>query len=79
MVYALYPHCNLWIYVNPMEDKERVEITMGKSILDRSSTVNAGLLMPKYGGGHHAVGTCRVPRDESDTVLSELIAHIGTA
>ena len=71
--------CNLWIYVNPMEDKERVEITMGKSILDRSSTVNVGSLMPKYGGGHHAVGTCRVPRDESYTALSELIAHIGTA
>ena len=80
MVYALYPQCNLWIYVNPMEDKERVEITMGKSILDRSSTVNVGSLMPKYGGGgHQAVRTCRVPRDESDTVLWELIAHIGTA
>ena len=80
MVYALYPHCNLWIYVNLMEDKERVEITTGKSILDRSSTVNVGSLMPKYGGGgHQAVGTCRVSRDESYTALSELIAHIGTA
>ena len=79
MVYALYPQCNLWIYVNPMEDKERVEITMGKSILDRSSTVNVGSLMPKYGGGHQAVGTCHVSRDVSDTVLSELIAHIVTA
>ena len=80
MVYALYPQCNLWIYVNPMEDKERVEITMGKSTLDRSSTVYVGSLMPKYGGGgHQAVGTCRVSRDEPDTILSELIAHIGTA
>ena len=65
MVYALYPQCNLWIYVNPMEDKERVEITMGKSILDRSSTVNVGSLMLKYGGGHQAVETCSVSRDES--------------
>ena len=80
MVYALYPHCNLWIYVNPMKDKERVEITMSKSILDRSSTVNVGSLMLKYGGGgHQAVGTHRVSKDESDTVLSELIVHIGTA
>ena len=79
MVYALYPQCNCWIYVNPMEDKKRVEIAIGKSILDRSSTVNVGSLMLKYGGGHQAVGTCRVSKDESDTVLSELIAHIGTA
>ncbi|MEC8370899.1 MAG: hypothetical protein VXZ99_08795 [Pseudomonadota bacterium] len=43
----------MWIYVNPMEDKERVEITMGQSILDRSSAVNVGSLMPKYGGGGH--------------------------
>ncbi|MEC8199726.1 MAG: hypothetical protein VX085_09225 [Pseudomonadota bacterium] len=63
-----------------MEDKERVEITMGKFILDRSSTANVGSLMPKYGGdGHQAVGKCRVSKDESDTVLSELIAHIGAA
>ncbi|MBG03040.1 MAG: exopolyphosphatase [Rhodospirillaceae bacterium] len=80
MVYALYPQCNLSIHVNPMEDKERVEIAMGKSIIDRSSTVNVGSLMLKYGGGgHQAVGTCRVSRDEADTVLSELIAHIGAA
>ena len=80
MVYALFPQLNFWIYVHPMEDKERVEITMGKSILDRSSTVNVGSLMLKYGGGgHQAVGTCRVSRDEADTVMSELIAHIGTA
>ena len=79
MVYALYPQCNLWIYVNSMEEKERVKITMGKSILDRSSTLNVGSLMLNYGGGHQAVGTCRVSRGESDTVLSELIAYVGTA
>lgn len=79
MVYALYTQCNFWIYVNPMEDKKRVEIAIGKSILDLSSTVNVGSLMLKYGGGHQAVGTCRVSKDESDTVLSELIAYIGAA
>ena len=50
MGYVLYTRCNLWIYVNPMKDKERVEITMSKSILDRSSTVNVGSLMLKFGG-----------------------------
>ena len=51
-----------------------------RSDLDRSSTVNVGSLMLKYGGGgHQAVGTCRVSRDEADTVMSELIAHIGAA
>ena len=79
MMYGLYPQCNLWIYVNPMEDKERVKIAIGKSILDRSSKVNVGSLMLKYGGGHQAVGTCRVSKDESDTVLSELIAYIHAA
>lgn len=80
MVYALFPACNLSITVNPMADPGSVEIAMGKSIIDRGSPVNVGLLMLDYGGGgHQAVGTCRVPRTDADRVLDELLAHIAEA
>ena len=78
MVYALFPACNLSITVNPVSDPDTVEIAMGKSILDRSSGVNVGMLMLEYGGGgHRAVGTCRVPRADVDGVLSDLLRHIA--
>lgn len=77
MVYALFPQCNLSIHLNPLEDANMVEMAMGKSILDRSSQSDVGALMLEYGGGgHQAVGTCRVTRDQADTVLAELLAKI---
>lgn len=77
MVYALFPECNLSIFVNPLEGDDRVEIAMGKSILDRGSPVNVGLLMLEYGGGgHEAVGTCRVPRPEADDVIASLLDKV---
>lgn len=78
MIYALYPECNLSITVNPLDAGDRVEIAMGKSILDRSSKANVGLLMLEYGGGgHEAVGTCRVPRGEADEVIAALLEKVG--
>ncbi|MEL0021512.1 MAG: exopolyphosphatase, partial [Rickettsiales bacterium] len=78
MVYALYPECNLSVHINPVNDPGMVEIAMGKSILDRSSTVNVGMLMLGYGGGgHQAVGTCRVARDKADSVVGELLDRVG--
>ena len=77
MVYALFPECNLSIFANPLEGEDRVEIAMGKSILDRSSDANVGLLMLEYGGGgHEAVGTCRVPRAEADGVIASLLEKV---
>jgi nanoRNase/pAp phosphatase (c-di-AMP/oligoRNAs hydrolase) len=78
MVYALYLECNLSVHINPVNDPGMVEIAMGKSILDRSSTVNVGMLMLGYGGGgHQAVGTCRVARDKADSVVGELLDRVG--
>ena len=51
---------------------------MGKSILDRSSNTNVGILMLEYGGsGHEAVGTCRVPKGDVDEVLAALLEKIA--
>ncbi len=75
-VYALYPECNISIQVMP-SDQDRSLFAVGKSILDRSSQTNVGELMLKYhGGGHRAVGTCRVANAEADRVLGELVAQI---
>ena len=46
-------------------------------MINRSSRVDIGSLMLKYGGGgHKKVGTCQVPYEEADRVLEELINAI---
>ena len=49
-------------------------VSVGYSVLNRSATVDVGSLMLRYGGGgHKTVGTCQVPNDLADQVLSELL------
>ena len=61
-----------------MENLDVVEIAMGKSILDRSSNTNVGILMLEYGGsGYEAVGTCRVPKGDVDEVLAARLEKIA--
>jgi nanoRNase/pAp phosphatase (c-di-AMP/oligoRNAs hydrolase) len=51
----------------------------GKSILDRSSPVDVGEVMLRYGGGGHiAAGTCQVPHDEAKRVEREIVEALRT-
>lgn len=77
MVYGLYPECNISLSVIPGIEPGKTLISVGKSILDRSSAVNVGSLMLQYGGGGHPqVGTCRVDDADVDRVVAELVSAI---
>ena len=77
MLYALFPHCNISIQVVPTPDHACSVLATGKSILNRTSATNVGSLMLRYGGGGHMqVGSCRIPTDNVDQVLKELIEQI---
>jgi nanoRNase/pAp phosphatase (c-di-AMP/oligoRNAs hydrolase) len=78
VVYALWPQCNISIHILWGRQNQNVVFATGKSILDRSSKTDIGTLMLEYGGGgHHAAGTCQVPREDAERVLGELIARIN--
>jgi len=78
VIYALYPYQNISIRVFDGKDKEFCVFSVGYSILNRTSTVDVGSLMLKYGGGgHKAVGTCQVPYAEAERVLSEMLRFIN--
>ena len=54
-----------------------MSISVGYSILNRTSTFDVGSMILKYdGGGHKAVGTCQVPYADADRVLKEIIEAI---
>lgn len=78
MIYALFPQTNISIHVLWGVQKRNTVFATGKSILDRSSRTNVGMLMLEYdGGGHQAAGTCQVENDRAESTLQELIARIN--
>lgn len=78
MIYALFPEVNISIHKIWGMKKKNTVFATGKSIFDRSSKTNVGLLMLKYaGGGHEAAGTCQIANERAEEVLSELIETIN--
>ena len=77
MVYSLYPDCNISMQVMWGIRKQNTVATVGYSVLNRTSTLNVGSLMLKYGGGGHPqVGTCQVCNEKSEEKLAQLIEAI---
>ena len=78
LIYSLYPDCNVSVQIGWGKNKENVFLSVGKSILDRSSKVDIGALLREYGGGgHENVGTCQVAPDEVDQVLKAIVAKLN--
>jgi nanoRNase/pAp phosphatase (c-di-AMP/oligoRNAs hydrolase) len=79
MVYALFPQARVSIHVMWGRQKLNTVLAVGKSIVDRSSPVDIGAVMLRYGGGGHlAAGTCQVPHESAERVLNEVVEAVGT-
>lgn len=77
MIYALYPECNLSLRIIWGLRKMNTVFTMGRSILNRTATLDVGQLMLRFGGGgHRAVGTCQVPNEEVNATLEEILKAV---
>jgi len=72
--YALYPDTNISIQEIWGFKQQNTVFTVGKSIINKSSKVNIGELMLKYGGGGHMnAGTCQVDHDLAPQILDDII------
>jgi nanoRNase/pAp phosphatase (c-di-AMP/oligoRNAs hydrolase) len=79
VVYALFPSSRVSVHVIWGKQKLNTVLAVGKSILDRTSPVDIGSVMLRYGGGGHlAAGTCQVPHDEAERVLAEVVSSMAT-
>ena len=77
MIYALNPNTNISIHVLWGFKNQNTVFATGKSIINRSSKTNIGLLMFQYGGGgHNAAGTCQIDNDEAEDILKKLVTAI---
>lgn len=79
MVYAMFPEARVSVHVIWGRQKLNTVFACGKSILDRTSPVDVGEVMLRYGGGGHiAAGTCQVPHDQAERVEREIVDALRT-
>lgn len=77
MVYSMYPEQNISMWIVNGKGGVGCSCAVGYSILNRTSNVNVGSLMLKYGGGgHKAVGTCQFADDVMEENIQNLIDDI---
>ncbi|MDR2842181.1 MAG: exopolyphosphatase [Spirochaetaceae bacterium] len=77
LLYTLFPKQNISVWVVDGKKNVNSVITVGHSVVNKSSSVNVGSLMLKYGGGgHKQVGTCQIDCPDTDKVLQEIITAV---
>ncbi len=78
LIFTLFPQGNIQVKV--ADDKQRentTSISVGYNIFNTTSKVNVGELLSHYGGGgHKVVGSCRVPNDQADQAIREIVAAV---
>jgi len=73
LIYAMYPEAKISVHVMWGFKKQNTAVTIGKSIVNRTSNVDIGEICHYYGGGgHHNAGTCQLPNDEVDGILPDI-------
>lgn len=77
MIYSLYPMQNISIWIVKGKGGIGCSCAVGHSVINRSSPIDVGKLMLKYGGGgHKAVGTCQFSEEEMDEKIEALISDV---
>lgn len=77
MIYSLYPKQNISAWIVNGKGGMGCSVAVGYSIVNRTSNIDVGSLMLKYGGGgHKAVGTCQFNDEEMDKKVKELLEEL---
>jgi hypothetical protein len=78
LVFTLFPKGNIQVKV--AYDSQRADttsISVGYNIFNPTSNVNVGELLKNYGGGgHKVVGSSRVPNDQAEQAIKEILAAV---
>jgi nanoRNase/pAp phosphatase (c-di-AMP/oligoRNAs hydrolase) len=77
MVYTLFPEATLSMRIHWGKGKEGVIVSVGRSILNRTSRTNVGVLLSLYGGGGHAgAASCQLAPEKADATIAEILAGL---
>ena len=75
LLFTLFPEGNIAVKVSDDVQRENTTaISVGYNIFNKTSTVNVGELLHRYGGGgHKVVGSCRIPNDKAEQAIKEIV------
>ncbi len=77
IVYTLFPEATLSVRIHWNHRREGVIVSVGRSILNRSSRTNVGVLLSLFGGGGHAgAGSCQLAPDVADARIREILTGL---
>ncbi|MCR5635148.1 MAG: exopolyphosphatase [Lachnospiraceae bacterium] len=77
MIYSMYPEQNISVWIVNGKGGRGCSCAVGYSILNKTSNVDVGSLMLKYGGGgHRKVGTCQFSDEDMGEKVPKLLDEI---
>jgi hypothetical protein len=78
LIFTLFPKGNIQVKVAHDTQRENTTaISVGYNIFNPTSNVNVGELLKNYGGGgHKVVGSSRVPNDQAEQAIKEILAAV---
>jgi hypothetical protein len=77
LIFTLFPEASAAVRVQWGPGRERIAVSAGRSIFDRSSRANIGVLMSLYGGGGHAgAGACLLAPANADAQIAEIVGAL---
>ncbi len=77
LIYSMYPEQNISAWIVSGRGGKGCSCAVGYSVINRTSNVDVGSLMLKYGGGgHKAVGTCQFADEVMDEKIASLIKEM---
>lgn len=77
LIYSMYPEQNISAWIVNGKGGKGCSVAVGYSILNRTSDIDVGSLMLKYGGGgHKAVGTCQFDDEHMEAMVPKLLEEL---
>ena len=77
LIYSMYPEQNISAWIVSGKGGLGCSVAVGYSVLNRTSDIDVGSLMLKYGGGgHKAVGACQFKDEEIKDKLPKLLNEL---
>jgi hypothetical protein len=80
LIYTLYPDANVSVRLQWGPEKKFVAVSLGHNIFNRTSKANCGRICSIFeGGGHKGAGSCPLPANRADFLISEIIKLLKNA
>ncbi len=75
LVFCLFPEANVHVKIRYHDrEPDKVIVSVGHSILNRTCKVNSGKLCARFsGGGHKGAGSCSFPSSQAEANIEEIM------